>query len=687
MPHDKNCGISLYRQSAALVYQDHIPTSNVEFSQDVSNDILHQLNNVQHELSPEIIQNLSKKLHASKFALLQEDFPEEHCWLIYSQNLTELSVRGLNTLWFIDYNFSAEEKRIPVGILALLERLLNSTSMKMLTELEIDGYRTYFLGEWIQILASRLPSLWSLALPYCRLSNHDFLVLCSKFQNLKQLEISSTEIVSLSGIWELVNLEILMACDLELASQEDIEDVFDLKNLRVLDISGDRKYNLKNVEHFWKCRKVLPNLQMLDLSRNLATPQMIYDILTSHPTLTCVGLVATLLDFSALDSLPNPPVILNTITFPNSINKIAHYAKNCFKNAAKLATVLEEIANNHEENLKSFTMEHFQNFWNIIFKIKKQHLHMPYFETQCVRCLLYVYRSQKDFGECKSTILHYLAFLTLNKWEIEDTEKDEIYKMQILTWTLLNELEWLNESTVDVIACRAIKMLMIVDTDKVLFKKLVANLAKAMNPSSEKVKEQLPKNEQVVNKLKSYLNAKHETEEEIECTYLITNHFSPFLPLHGIPGWTRACINGILNVMEYRNRIGLPTDVALAQLALLTSFSSYETGVFLEKERLEMYIKIIKRPPLQYATIALLVSIYLHRTDINNQFDQDIDKSQRAIDRLSKKLNKSYERLEIENERSPWLVFCSVYYLRRRKRKHGHDRKWSKWFCRLFVEY
>ncbi|CAR98663.1 Protein CBG25469 [Caenorhabditis briggsae] len=242
MPHDKNCEISLYRQSAALVYQ---------------------------------------------------------------------------------------EKRIPVGILALLERLLNSTSMKMLTELEIDGYRTYFLGEWIQILASRLPSLWSLALPYCRLSNHDFLVLCN-------------------------------------------------------------------------------------------------------------------------------------------------------------------------------------------------------------------------------------------------TEKDEIYKMQILTWTLLNELEWLNESTVDVIACRAIKMLMIVDTDKVLFKKLVANLAKAMNPSSEKVKEQLPKNEQVVNKLKSYLNAKHETEEEIECTYLITNHFSPFLPLHGVPGWTRACINGILNVMEYRNRIGLPTDVALAQLALLT---------------------------------------------------------------------------------------------------------------------
>ncbi|CAO4364090.1 unnamed protein product [Caenorhabditis nigoni] len=687
MQHDKKCEISLYTQSVALVYQDHYATSNFEFPQDVSNDILHQLNNVQYELSPEIIQNLSKKLHASKFTLLQEDFPEEHCWLIYSQNLTKLSVRGLNTLWFIDYNFSAEGKRIPVGILALLERLLNPNSMKILTELEIDGYQTYFLGEWIQILASRLPSLRSLALPYCRLSNHDFLVLCSKFQNLKQLDISSTEIVSLSGIWELVNLEILMACDLELSSPEDIEDVFDLKNLRVLDISGDRKYDLKNVEHFCKCKKVLPNLQMLDLSRNLATPQMICDILTSHPTLTCVGLVATLLDFSTLESLPNPPVILNTVTFPNSINTITHYAKNCFKNAEKLAKILEEVANNHEENLKTFTMEHFQNFWNIIFNIEAHHLHMPFFEIQRVRCLSYIYRSQKDFGECKSTILYYLRFLTCVRWQIEDIQIDEIYEMQVLTWTLLNELEWLDESTVDAIAYRAMELLMVVDTDNVLFEKLVTNLAKAMDHPSEKVKEQLPKNVRVVIKLKSYLNAKHETEEEIECTYLIISHFSPFLPSHGIPGWTRACINGILNVMEYRNRIGLPTDVALEQLALLKNMSLSETAVFLEKERLKMYIKLIKRPFLRYATISLLVSIYLHCTDNKNQFDQDIDKSQRAIDRLTKKLNKSYEKLERKNGGVPWLIFYSLYYSRRRRRKHGHDRKWSKWFCRLFVEY
>ncbi|PIC43782.1 hypothetical protein B9Z55_004390 [Caenorhabditis nigoni] len=349
----------------------HPLNSDLKIPKNASNQLLDHLNNAPNELSPAAIEDLSNKLHATEFSLAQEKFPEAHCRLIHSQNLTKLKLSRLHLLRYLEKpDAPLDRNRFPVDIVTLLTKFLNPTSFENLVHLEIDGGGLYFTGDWIPEIAQRLPMLQSLVIYNVPLDSTNFTSLCNMLSHLTYLDISATEITNLTGISKIANLETLVASDLEFQSAEDIEEVFELKNLRVLDISGTNLNSIKNVEHFWKCQKVLPKLEEVELSLNWGSPEMVRDILIRHPTLKSVGLIETLNNYSALDNIPNRPIIFHTETFEMCANTMACYALKGGHYCRKLSKILVAAAYHFGTDPANQTDESLMKF-AFIYKIRK----------------------------------------------------------------------------------------------------------------------------------------------------------------------------------------------------------------------------------------------------------------------------------------------------------------------------
>lgn len=150
-----------------------------------------------------------------------------------------------------------------------------------------------------------LPSLQTLIVCQRSFINDEFSQLCNSFPNLHKLDISDTNIGNLSGISNLKNLQKLCMMNLEFESYDDIKELFEVKSLRVLNISRDRSvyYNQSQfsiyifrkdfkpslIMQYIQLKEVLPELRILDCSGTNVDKESISTIQNSHPNLKKVA--------------------------------------------------------------------------------------------------------------------------------------------------------------------------------------------------------------------------------------------------------------------------------------------------------------------------------------------------------------------------------------------------------------
>ncbi|EFO91752.1 hypothetical protein CRE_06971 [Caenorhabditis remanei] len=167
------------------------------------------------------------------------------------------------------------------------------------------------------------PSITSLSLPDCFISSLEFTKLCFNFATLTKLDISGSGVKKLNGIWFLHNLEVLEMICLEFEKSEDVMDLFELKKLRVLNITGEGLSN--NLQCYLSCNKVLPELRFLDCSCNVIDSNNLELLVRTHTKLEMVALFGTGLERTPQLEIPNRTIELLTVENISRCIKSANY--------------------------------------------------------------------------------------------------------------------------------------------------------------------------------------------------------------------------------------------------------------------------------------------------------------------------------------------------------------------------
>uniref|UniRef100_A0A1I7T4A0 Cnd3 domain-containing protein n=1 Tax=Caenorhabditis tropicalis TaxID=1561998 RepID=A0A1I7T4A0_9PELO len=189
-----------------------------------------------------------------------------------------------------------DERLYVVDVDAMLDKFLNPTSKQKLKSLTIIGDNMIPCAGWIESLAEKLPSLESLSIKYTALTEEDFQDLCNNFERLKRLDITYACVYSLKGISKLKNLLYLNISKLTLDSKEDIEELFELQNLRHLVIADDDMRTGSLIENYLACDKTLPELRYLDCSFTQLTDKQLEKLYNTHGKLEVLGVIGTQLE-------------------------------------------------------------------------------------------------------------------------------------------------------------------------------------------------------------------------------------------------------------------------------------------------------------------------------------------------------------------------------------------------------
>ncbi|EFO95891.1 hypothetical protein CRE_14986 [Caenorhabditis remanei] len=316
--------LSLLREDLAdriadslLENRDDIPNLCPDLSQKVFDSLFTYSN---RPISDSVVDRISEKLTFSR-VVLNRAVSKSHCSMIYKQNLEKLEISDLD---------DDGDSEVAVDILGILKMLLNPKSCKDLTEIVIGGNRLKFVNDWIASMSTMLPSLKSLNIRNCKISQKDFEALTICLPNITSLDISNTGIERIKGIGNMKTLESLNVSNLEIGSV-DILEVFRLCKLKYLDLSKPQKaWELdfsRNLKCFMECDGVLLNLEFIDFSGNFHSEQMIWDLLETHTTLRYL----CFFDLDGINCSPNfqheyPHIHpLTTNSFRNCMKSMNHF--------------------------------------------------------------------------------------------------------------------------------------------------------------------------------------------------------------------------------------------------------------------------------------------------------------------------------------------------------------------------
>lgn len=300
---DQCCG-----HVAAYISEGLIRSCSPRLNEDLSNTVFNILINAM-PLYYHDINHVHNVLTASKCVIIDHLISANHCTTVFKQNITRLELPEMY-LWTMFHitreeddvveneDGEDEDDRDPiVDIEYLLTRLLNPISRKMLKHLTIDGNHVDFPVGWIDRVGSMLPLLESASFTFCGITQPDFNHLCNKFKLLTQLDITASEIESMEGIRNIVNLEILNISGICFESKDKVIDIFELKKLKCLDISGDPCVGKVNTLMLYlECEKCLPELTYIDCSDNYLSEELLKKLVATHEKLGLVGLIGTTLE-------------------------------------------------------------------------------------------------------------------------------------------------------------------------------------------------------------------------------------------------------------------------------------------------------------------------------------------------------------------------------------------------------
>uniref|UniRef100_A0A1I7TAF1 OTU domain-containing protein n=1 Tax=Caenorhabditis tropicalis TaxID=1561998 RepID=A0A1I7TAF1_9PELO len=300
---------------ASCLSQGTLPQSNWNLGPAMCNQLWEEFHRLQLPIETEEgFNQLVQLLDLTKMDTRNYGLTNNHMKLIKEQNLESFSLGDVSTV-------GTRDSRKHIHIDRFLETILNDRTREKLRHLDIAAFLPRYVGGWARWVGDNLQSLRSLVIFGTNLSNEDLTLLCGNLKHLQNLDISSTNLTSLASISMCVDLEILSIGGMKSAEKLDMSEMFELKKLRVLDLTCRSTYDRDIVKEFLKYDKVLPQLQHIDCSGTDATDEMVEKLVTYHPTLKMIGLVDTKATISTLPEVH----LLNTSSLTASLEAFNHY--------------------------------------------------------------------------------------------------------------------------------------------------------------------------------------------------------------------------------------------------------------------------------------------------------------------------------------------------------------------------
>ncbi|EFO82772.1 hypothetical protein CRE_00337 [Caenorhabditis remanei] len=338
-----------------------------------------------------------------------------------------------------------ENRMYYVDIIGTLKKLIGKDHSDKLNNLCIEGKHVKFDESWIKNMSNTFPKLESLDLTGCDLNNSQFKELAKMYENMKELSLAKTEITSINEIYRMKNLEILNLSGVEFRNSEQMQGLFELKQLRVLDISCYVEEYVSNVEFYCESRKHLPELEHIVCCGNEVTTEQVLWLDQNHKNLRVIDLVDTELDCDdSIQEMKTNAQLMTVHTLENCIQVM----KKCYnpfrsqqvrRSMMRIRELLISEVDEHPRKMYWICFQWIQN----IFMHNESCDNLIEVAIECIyqsRRLLEI-MSARDFN----IIIEIFSVLLKKQEYVDGGYQYPVYCGSI--WTTLSELFFQNHAT------------------------------------------------------------------------------------------------------------------------------------------------------------------------------------------------------------------------------------------------
>uniref|UniRef100_A0A1I7TVM1 F-box domain-containing protein n=1 Tax=Caenorhabditis tropicalis TaxID=1561998 RepID=A0A1I7TVM1_9PELO len=369
----------------------------------LSDQVFLELANSPSIWSSVIAKETGLKLNLSNLNV--KSIPHEDYENLHLHNIRSMTL-DLKVFWHVPkYRIRA---RRGVDIVGILRTCLNEESRQNLKKLRFTGYIVFF-DDWIENLAQLLPNLISLE---CRIDEEGFERACTSFPNL--LSLKTVFINDLRGIRHMRNLQMLNLNATDSHSPEEIRELFDLPNLRVLDVSESDLFFV----NLLLCEGTFQNLRFIDCYDSDITEEQVRELVERYPSLEVIFLLET--DCDETDFSDLPITVLNLATIKSTMNTLRYLidkrtftgdTEKCVKLIARMMYSGEGVID--EEDHGSFLMS--------MMKLKKN---WPPCKEELINSCIFLFYETSFPGHTITDILNHLnsiahtnpPFLAEQRW-------------------------------------------------------------------------------------------------------------------------------------------------------------------------------------------------------------------------------------------------------------------------------
>ncbi|KAF1763764.1 hypothetical protein GCK72_003709 [Caenorhabditis remanei] len=359
----RNVDLKLNPRVSNLVYEYTRTNKKLSFTETTTKEIL-------------------KRLNITEMTIDTEHMLVDYFDIAIAQNLTKLNLKYL-------YQMSGvrdDDGKINVG--TILEKSLNSQSQEILKEIRINGSYATLSNNWVDEVYKFIPSVAKLHLPSCTMNPSNFISLC-QFKNVTELDISYSAVNNLTGISNITNLELLNLSNLEFREKEDVMDLFNLEQLRVLNMSSFlyEDFFSQNLKLYLQCEKSLPQLRFLDCSNNDIDLKDLSVLVETHPMLEVVCLLETPLEKCPQIEFPGRTIELLTTENAHCCLRSLNYCMQTIEYKGDVKRIFNECAE-FLENLNTSDQDYKDCMRLMLFFIKKYKDSKTY-QEYALDCLQY----------------------------------------------------------------------------------------------------------------------------------------------------------------------------------------------------------------------------------------------------------------------------------------------------------
>uniref|UniRef100_A0A1I7U855 FBD domain-containing protein n=1 Tax=Caenorhabditis tropicalis TaxID=1561998 RepID=A0A1I7U855_9PELO len=235
-----------------------------------------------------------------------------------------------------EYSIENGDEESRIDIVRVLNTCLNESSREHLRRLEFI-YPEILPDDWMDTVGKLLPNLQILVC--CLPEEEPFRRVCMSFPSLIHLNIGHTSTGNLNAIRHLENLQVLVVEDSDFDSHEGLEGLFELPNLRVIEVPHTYGF-IECLLHF---DRPLMNLRSLGCFASDITEEEVRRIVEMHPSLEQIDVFETsceLIDFSEL-----PVKVINLGTIKSTMRTLRLYSQKYYEYidtcCDRIATFLE----------------------------------------------------------------------------------------------------------------------------------------------------------------------------------------------------------------------------------------------------------------------------------------------------------------------------------------------------------